>query len=369
LTVQCGGEFSVSSVDPSQPLAPPPALTQADAPSVSQAIAAGDQISLMISDDVFNQIFYKLKQEGKLTAFCSAADGLHVEDLLPKAIDGGCDSINLATDIATATARGLCHGARLHDCEALDGGGPVRTATEQGACHGIKHDDCTTIAVSGVVLLADTEKGACGLAKNINVLASDSILVCGRLDAEPDLLFKNKAATDNSVDTDLILNDLNIAFVLDRANDGYTGKLEDLLGCLSKNGSAAGDCQLYSACLDLTLHSKMRLDNTGCSPTETGFAFALNGPPTKTGFDGGVLCSAGTPTSDQLVVKTGVDSNATQAVANAAPKFAPPICIDGLTLGGNLSFQGADAKLFAITTTGAEPGFADFIGLTGALVP
>jgi hypothetical protein len=313
----------------------------------------------MIADDVFNQVFYSMKQAGKLTSFCTNADALTVGDLLP----ADCNSINLETDLATFTARGLCFGARLGDCESLAGSTAFNTATMQGACHGIKHDDCTTIVAANPI----AEKGACNLAKHINVTAADSILTCGRMDAEPDLAFHNDDASDNTVNTDLALNDLNIIFVLDRGNDGYTGKLEDLQGCLGQVGSAAADCKIYAACLDLTLKTRMGIDNSTCSPTETGFIFNLLSVE-KSGFRGGVLCSqGGPPAADQVVVDSGVDSTATDAVADASEAFTPPFCVDGLTLGGVLNFTSADAKMFAITTTGAEPGFADFLGLTGGL--
>jgi hypothetical protein len=302
-----------------------------------------------------------MKQAGKLTAFCSNADALTVDDLLPP----DCASIVLATDLKTFTTQGLCYGARLADCETLAGSTGFNTATMQGACHGIEHHDCTTIPVTGIIN-GPAEKTACNLAKHINVTAADSILTCGRLDAEPDLLFHNDDASDNTVNTDLLLNDLNLIFVLDRGNDGYTGKLEDLQGCLGTVGAAAADCKLYAACLDLTLKTRMGIDNSTCSPTQTGFIFNLLSVE-KTGFQGGVLCSASVPTDDQIVVKSGVDSDATQAVADSSEAFAPPFCVDGLTLGGVLNFTSADAKMFAITTTGAEPGFADFIGLTGGL--
>lgn len=359
LSVTFGGDFEVVVEDPSQPIATPPVLTQAVEPSVTQLINTGDEISVLLADDVFNQVFYAMKQAGKLTAFCTNADALTVDDLLPD----DCASIALATDLKTFTAQGLCYGARLTDCETLTGTTAFNTGTMQGACHGIQHHDCPTIPAANPI----AERGACNLAKHINILAADSILTCGRLDTEPDLLFHNDNAADNTVNTDLLLNDLNLIFVLDRANDGYTGKLEDLQGCLGAAGSEAADCKIYAACLDLALKTRMGIDNSTCSPTETGFIFDLLSVE-KTGFAGGVLCSAGgTPTDDQIVVDAGVESDATDAVADSAEAFSPPFCVDGLTLGGVLNFTSADSKMFAITTTGAEPGFADFLGLTGGL--
>jgi hypothetical protein len=414
LTVAFGGDFEVT-VDPTQPLTPPPTATDAVNPSVAQVVAAGDEISVLIADDVFNQIFYSMRRAGKLTSFCSNGAGLQVADLLP----ADCESLAGMTDEGTAKAQGLCHGLRSTTsptCESLaaktcsagtsigeacsgdvdcPGGGAgscmvvktcaggaactvdgdcvlgsclardALTNAKQGACHGIRHDDCATIPVTG---LGVVEKLNCNLFKLINVAGDDAILVCGRLDAEPDLLFRNDDTSDNTVNTDLLLNDLNIVFGLDRATDGYTGSLEDLKSCFSVAGNAAPDCLMYSACLDLTLKTRMGIDNSTCSPTETGFVFNLI-EAIPSGFEGGVLCAASLPTDDPSVIDAGVESDATQAIGDATEAFAPPICVDGLTLGGIVNFTSADAKMFAITTSGATPGFADYLGLTGSIGP
>jgi hypothetical protein len=125
---------------------------------------------------------------------------------------------------------------------------------------------------------------------------------------------------------------------------------------------------MYSACLDLTLKTRMGIDNSTCSPTETGFVFNLI-EAIPSGFEGGVLCAASLPTDDPSVIDAGVESDATQAIGDATEAFAPPICVDGLTLGGIVNFTSADAKMFAITTSGATPGFADYLGLTGSIGP
>jgi len=360
MTVTFGGDWAVV-IDPAQPLTPPPAATNAAAPTVPQIVGPGDEVSIMLADDVFNQILYSERRAGKLTAFCSDLDGLTVDDLLPP----DCETLTGATAGATATAQGLCHGARGADCETLVATtSPVfNTPIKQGACHGIKHDDCTTIpAVSPLI-----EKASCNLFKTVNLSASDALLVCGRLDAEPDMLFRDDDTSDNTVFTDVLLNDFNIVFTLDRANDGYIGSIDDLKGCFTAEGSAAPDCLIYSACLDLTMKARLGIDNSTCSPTQTGYVFDVF-DVIKTGFVGGVLCAAAIPTDDPIVLDNGADSTATDAVADASEAFAPAFCMDGLNFGDTLTFTSAGAKMFAITTTGVEPGFADWVGLTGSLV-
>jgi len=366
LTMAFGGDFEVT-VDPAQPLTPPPPATDAVNPSVAQIVASGDEVSLLLADDVFNQIFYSMRRAGKLTSFCSDGDNLTVADLFP----ADCDTIAGATAKATAQGQGLCHGLRGAVCESLTATGATaleiatNTARKQGACHGIKHDDCLTIPAANPLI----EKASCAFINLLNWSGTDSLLTCGRLDAEPDLAFKDDDAGDNTVNADLLLNDLNIVFVLDRNNDGYTGTLESLKDCFTADGNALGvtDCFIYTACLDLTLHARMGIDNSTCKPTQTGFVFGLTSPPAPSGFSGGLLCGGTTPTNEDIVMDFGVESKATTGVADASEAFAPPICVDGLTLGDVLDFTSADAKLFAITTTGGTPGFADWIGLTGGL--
>ena len=78
-----------------------------------------------------------------------------------------------------------------------------------------------------------------------------------------------------------------------------------------------------------------------------------------------MVCSAPTDTNDSLVVGTGFDNIVINAIKNAAQAFTPAICAEGLDLGGILDFNGPDAKLFGLTTTGATgPGFADYLGIT-----
>jgi hypothetical protein len=364
LTVAFGADFMAQYDDPAIDQTPPPPATPASTPSVPQMIASADEISIMVADDVFAQMFWAMKEAGALQAFCTDLDGRTVDDLLPAEMDGGCDSLGDSSTVGGVTVQGICHAIRGADCESLTGDTDALQDTKQGVCHGASNDDCTTIPVAGP-LRAITEKAACNLIPEIHIASTDGLLLCARQDMEPDLLFSDDDATDNTVDTSLLLNDTNIVFVLDRASDGYTGNLEDLDGCFGEDGGAAPDCRLYAVCLDLTLNTTMGIDNSQCSPNETGFVFHLN-QVMASGIDAGVMCSAATQSDDDLVVGTGFDSQVVDIVSDAAEAFTPPFCAEGLTLGGVLDFTSASARMFAITTDGTT-GFADFLGLTGGL--
>ena len=359
LKIEIPAAFESLNPDPSAEETPGAVITPAVGPTISALVAAGDEISIGIADDVFNQLFASMRQSGTLEAFCTDGDGLTVDNLLPfddpGIADDGCDGLGAddgEVSAGDAIAQGICHAVRGADCSSLSGPAKV------GACTGFSGGDCTTLG-----LIA---KGVCNSVPARNISSDDSVLLCARQDMEPRLLFKNDDASDNTVDTDLLLNDTNIVFAIDKANDGYTGELEALQGCFGEEGDAAPDCLLYAVCLDLTLKTTMGIDNSTCAPNQTGFVFVLNEVITS-GLQPGIMCSAATEADDQLVTGEGFESTVINTVAGAAEAFTPPFCADGLTLGGVLDFTGDDAKMFAITTDEATTGFADFLFITGAL--
>ncbi len=363
LKIEFPAAFESQSIDPSTVDTEGAVITEAVGPTVGALILAGDEISIGLADDVFNQLFASMKAAGTLKAFCTDADGLTVDDLLPDPVNGGCDSLGAAdgeVTIGDAGIQGICHAIRGADCSTLTAGTPGTTNAKVGSCYGFSGADCTLVPVG--------PKFYCNLVPERNISFDDSLLFCARQDMEPRLLFRNDDAGDNTVDTDLLLNDLNVVMGIDKAGDGYTGELEDLRGCFGAEGDAAPDCLLYAVCLDLTLKTEMGIDNSTCLPNQTGFVFALKDDGVIfSSFEGGVMCSAATTTEDNEVIADSAESTTIDTVAESAEAFTPPFCADGLTLGGVLDFTGDDAKMFAVTTDEATPGFADFLFLTGSL--
>lgn len=357
LTAAFPASFESQSVDPTNRTTPGASLTPASAPTVPQVIGAGDEVSILIADDVFNQVFASMKASGAITGFCTDADALTVDDLLPDAGAGGCDSLGDGTTIAGATVQGICHAIRGAECGTLTGDLPN---VKIGACYGFSGADCTTVTPLGARIV-------CAATPTRDIHSDDSVVLCARQDLEPTLLFSDDNAGDNTVLTDLILNDTNVVLLIDKANDGFAGVLETLQGCFGEEGDAAPDCLLYAVCLDLTLKTTMGIDNSQCAANETGFVFALN-EVIPSGVQAGVMCSAGIQTDDDLVTEAGFESQAVDALSDRAEAFTPPFCGEGLTLGGVLDFTSAGAKLFAITTDGGT-GFADYLGITGSLGP
>jgi len=333
---------------------------------VASLIAVSDDVSMLIADDVFNQVFASMKKAGRLKAICSPADALTVGDLLP----ADCESIlpdkdhpgQTLDNPVTAALRGICHAIRGDNCLALTGSSNVLTNTKVGTCVGFKdttpdHDACQPLPAA--------QQFICNHTPARNIHATDGVAVCARQDMEPDLLIKTDNSLDHTVDTDLILEDLNVVFMLDHGADGYTGRLEDLPGCFSEEGNAAPDCTLYAACADLTLQTRMGIDSTKCTSQQAGFVFALIGV-IPSSLDLGHMCKAASSADDSSILEQAVSSKITEAVAKHSEDFMPPICVDGLNLGGVLNFSSPDAKLFGLTTNGGT-GFADFLGITVGL--
>lgn len=486
LTVAFPAEFASQFNATDEDLTPGASLSPAATPSVSQVIAAGSEITMLVADDVFGQMYASMKEAGQLTAFCTDLDGRTVDDLLPAEMDGGCDSLG-EDNLAGATIQGVCHAIRGADCETLlAAGGITQTALKQGVCHGFKDDICMEVPTGfdGIVLPADcdsigltaedsedpdfepgrstlisqgrchglqgaicenltsggtdqetafkqgachgaqgavcndvpttsgagaqeigtcgavqgscaglgllsaaqcaisqlqvnitntvlrlAEEAACNVTPSKNITGSDGLLLCAAENFEPDLLIREDNTLDNTVQTDLLLNQLDIAFVLDRADDGYTGSTLDLDGCFSAEGDVAPDCLLIGVCLNLTLQTSMGIDSSTCLPNQAGFTFSVDNV-ISSGSSLGLVCSAPTETDDQLVVGSGFDSVVVTAIENAAESFTPVFCVDGLDLNGVLDFSSSDAKLFGLTTTGATgAGFADYLGITVDLAP
>jgi Putative metal-binding motif len=359
LRIAFPASFESQSVDPSQPTTPGATVTPASVPTIPQIVAATDEVSIMLADDVFNQVFSSMKTAGDIKAFCTSADALTVDKILPPDVGTtkGCDTLTIAPATGAALVdpliQGVCHAIRGVDCNTL-GSTPLKKA----ACVGFSGGDCTQFALQAI---RDTCTGIIPL----NIHSTDSIILCARQEMDPTMTFADDPATDNTVKTNLFLNDTNVVIAIDRGNDGYTGKLEDLKKCFSPEGKAAPDCLIYATCTDLTLKATMGIDNSQCAPGQTGFVFHIDDVvPSDT--KKGVMCSASVATDDDIVKASAAASKTITAVKDSAQNFTPPFCAEGLTLGGILDFTSAGSKMFAITTDGTT-GFADFLGLTCAL--
>jgi hypothetical protein len=359
LTVAFPADFTIQSTDPDIPVTPPPPATDARTPTIAEVTAVGSDVTMLIADDVFGQVFAAMRTAGLLQAVCTNLDGTTIGDLIP----ADCNAF-APDNVVGAELRGICHAIRGADCQALTDDQALQQAAMRGACEGFKPGGTPCADLPGGQVIT------CNLTPPRNIQAGNGLLLCARQDMEPDLLIKDDNTADGSVLTDLTLEDINVVFAIDRGADGYTGKLEDLPGCMSDVGDAAADCRVVAVCADLILHTSMGIDSTTCAPRQAGFVFALIGVDPASNLDIGAMCAAATEGDDKLALLEAIESKVIETVSDRAEAFTPPICVDGLDLNGVLDFSAGEAKLFGLTTDGATgAGFADYLGITVGLLP
>jgi len=327
--------FQVTQPDPTVPPTPGAVLTPADAPGFpSQILGAGDAY-VALADDMLNQLFASMTAGGLLKANCSST-GKTLGDVL-----------NLPAD-----------------CETATGDTPRQAAAGQGRCHGFRVTDCTAIPTSADPILKLTEIATCTLLRNLNLTETTPLLVCAQQQIPPRMLIQDNPATSMAVETVLRLNDLSVAMVADRDGNGLEGDLLALRNCFAQGASSTGDCNLFAVCLDLNVLNSMAFQT--CEDGKPGIVTTPISVAT-TIRKLGVVCGAATATDDDaLVDAAGGDPKVTEIV-NDLEMFSPPLCANGLTLGGFVNFM--VPRLIAIDVPGGDPDFQDYLAITGEIEP
>lgn len=337
-------------------------------------------------------------------------------DAIPAGFDGiampaDCETLEIGNsdsdDPARATliAQGRCWGRKpATDCDALpEESDPALTAIKEGACHGQKGNDCSALtnpqknvkagtcaAVQGIAcgdvpflqrthctasriqfniiegILRAAEQQGCKITPSLSVRGDQPLLFCARQDLPPRFLVRDEPAT-SPVEVGLRLNDLSMAIVVDRnQNEQLDGQLSATAPCFGKNAVETGDCSLAALCLDLNFIASFELaDNNECPPNggvaNPGFkARIIDVQPLQRLF--GAVCG-GLPAGDDATVldESTTANGSIDALKVNAQAFAPPACIQGLTLGGFVTFQ--DPTIFALRT-GAPRSVCESDGVT-----
>jgi len=290
---------------------------------------------------------------------------------------------------ATLIAQGRCFARQGADCDTLTAGDANDTAVKVGACHGQKGAVCTSLpgpqaarkigtcgAVQGTCdelsllqkvqctpariqvnilegLLKAAEQQGCNLTPSLGVNANQPLLFCARQDLPPRFLVRDELGTD-PVEVGLRLNDLSLAIAVDRDGDAaIDGQLSATPPCFGKDSVASGDCTLAALCLDLNFIASFELADNECPTDGSGVA--------KPGFKARILdvqqlsrlfgqVCGGLPAGDDAqVVNEATAGNASiDTLRLNAESFSPPACIQGLTLGGFVTFE--DPTIFALRT-------------------
>ncbi len=368
------GKFSTTApLDPEVQSTPGAVLTPAGLPLMAVPDAGG--VFIALADDTLNQLFASLTVSGKLKTGCQDS-GKTVGDLLP--VD--CDTLSvgecsLDSSISCKEAADCAAGSCVENS--------AKTAILQGACHGFKGDDCEALPLGRKLVCRATKDKL----EQINISSGDSLLFCVRQDVPPRLLIQDNASTYYDVETVLRLNDLSVAMILDRDGDGLDGQLSSTPKCLAEGAPTEGDCYLFALCLDLNIETAMQLatkhcendpeiictDDSGCTDVggpcvdvceggKPGFVTRVN-EIVITPRAAGVMCGGTTTPGDDDLIATEAATNSTNDILlENATRYSPPICAEGLTLGGFVQF--ANPRLIAIEADG-DPDFQEYLGITG----
>ncbi|TGD76081.1 hypothetical protein E4634_00585 [Mangrovimicrobium sediminis] len=337
------GNFETLAVDTDVQPTPGAVVDVAPAPTM-QIPNAGDA-TVLLSDEVINQLFSSMAESGGLKTACQYTDK-SVDDVLPT----DCDALD------GAAASGMCHAIRGTDCETLAGDGITGTAIKQGVCHGASGDTCSGIAGS------DLERNTCSGTPPTTLAAYNQVLFCSRQDNPPRFLIQDDAGTPATVETAVRLSDLSVAIVVDRDNDGFA-ELNDTPDCFGSDASVSGDCALYNTCLDLNLvtTSSIATENLDCPAGVPGFVTDVVDFQILNRQEG-VVCGAAQETVDGQLVGTSNDDDTVDLIGENVDTYAPPLCVEGLDLGGFVTLQ--NPKIIAVETDG-DADFQEYIGITG----
>jgi len=367
-------------------------------PTWSQAVNWGAQDAFFVlADDTFNQSFASLVASGGVKTDCSPS-GKNVSDLAPN-----CDTLfaKVCSNDPTLTCK------VNEDCETGNTCAPETTPTTltgtlRGTCHAFKDGNCTASSwtwnphPSRPLTVYAAASAACNTMQNTltakNIAKTTPLYFCNRQDNPPTLLIHDDTNTPDVVETTLKLNKLAVAMVIDRNGGGITGQLSSLPKCFAPGAPATGDCLLFGACLDLNLETAMALATKNCQNDRSTICVDDNGCGGNTGpcVDAcqggqpgfvtqiksvettfrpyGVMCGGpATPGDDDQVTQTGAQDSTKTLLTQKATRFAPPMCINGLSLGGVVTF--GNPKLIAIEAGGSpnDPNFQDYLGITGSV--
>ncbi|MDO8861549.1 hypothetical protein Q6D67_07530 [Haliea sp. E1-2-M8] len=351
------GDFETLTLDPDVEQSPGAVIQQPSAPAMQ--IANASDATVLLSVDTINQLFASMSASGGLKTQCMSS-GTTVNDVLAV----NCD------DLDGALASGYCHGVRNEtDCESIFQGTGLGDAIKQGVCHGVRADDCSTIPVD-----LELERTTCNGTPPLNITGQDEVLFCSQQNLPPQFLLVDDSATLDAVETAVRLNDLSVSIVVDRGDDGSTGDgnadLPNTPNCFGSDSSVNGDCALYSTCLDLNLKTTSSITSVGedvkeCPAGAPGFVTSVDSFSLLVRQEG-VVCGAAQETADDELVGTSREDQTVELIRDNADTFTPPVCIEGLDLGGFVTLQ--NPSIIAVETDG-DTDTQEYIGITGAVAP
>ena len=312
-------------------------------------------VTIAISDDVFNQLFFSMVQTGRLKTQFEVTKTLG--DFIPE----DCSSIIIDRK------RARCVGLRSEDtctrfCARFDGCTDTCEAEyPYGTIHGEERLQCCRAA---------------RIRRNTNISIGTTLVLTGGVDNPPKLLITDDPAT-LEVEVTLQYDQISIHLLADRDGNGtFDGEsIDTLTECtfgdldaeFGTQSSNQTECILWETCLTVRLNLAMELTTNDRGKARLKFNFL--GLERDVPF--GVQCGGGyeVPELDFFNGEAG-RSETMDLLEEKLGTSTPPLDAEGLELGGFVDFQ--QNRIIAIETDGnPDPNnaFYDYIGITGAITP
>ena len=310
--------FEATETDPE--VADIPGTPLSLAPMPQPPIPGADEVTVALSDDVFNQLLSGLAQSGKLKTLFE--DVRVLGDFLP--------------DPATCASLG---------------------AILEPRCVGLLGGDCNQFVLA-------SRREVCEEAKQKmadRLLApGTAVILHGRVDVPPKIQILDNGATTDKVEVRLRFSQISVALLVDRDGDGVlSGNIASLPPCFGPSPDTIHECALWEACLNVNVDAQLFIP-----PGQ--LLLRLQVLNVAHDLSTGTVCGGGIDDGDDYALIEESAQGATLDKLNERLRNSTPdLKTKGLDFGGLVSFEGA--KLIAIENDGS-PEFQDYIAITGKLV-
>ncbi len=351
-----------SEIDPAAQTVPGTPLKNAPLPQPPIFDATGQpagHVTLLISGDVFNQLFLSATQTGRLrTEFTVVRE---LRDFLP-------DDCNTITD---EDKRARCIGFKGGDsCDRF-------CARFDGPCVDVCEAEWP---YPGSSLEEDQHRRQCCRARRIdhnrNIGGSTTLILHGRMEVPPQMLIDDDPST---VPVEVVLRapQVSITLIADRDGDGtFDGSmLETIPACSFGNldeetptpSVDTTQCKLWQTCLHADFRFQLSLEAGPGGRPRIKFG---GGEIIRHDDAFGALCGGGIDVPELDFFND--EASRTQIfdiLEDRQRDNTPPLDGEGLELGGFVKFE--RDRVIAVETQAPadDDGFQDYIGITGNIVP
>ena len=308
--------FDAIEIDPEVADTPGTPLTPAPLPQ--PPIPNADEVTVAISDDVFNTLLGGLARGGILKTLFE--DRRELGNFLPDPAD----------------------------CSGL---GPVR----EPRCVGMNGGDCSQFATQ---IQRNRCESAAERFESRNLRRNTVIILHGRADNPPKLLIDDDPRT-GPVEVHLRYSQIAIGIFADRDGDGVLeGTPGSIPSCFGSNQSTTTECALWEACLNVNVPMSV-----GIPPDRLTLQFEVL--DFQHDLSTGTLCGGGIEDEDDDLILESARGQTLDLLNQKLREGIPELDSMGLNFGGLVEFQ--NPRLIAIENDG-DPDFQDYIAITGRLV-